>query len=281
MSLRAVSDSMRQLTETVRHTLDGHIMKPAIEDADTIERHYRFLVRQLVLGVVGLSAFPIWLAVGAPGSFFASLTFLWLMAPLLVAAFVLRTGRLETGRQLATVTLTGLVVSICAMSGGLASPLLLMFAVIPIAAAADGPGRPVRASLFAAIAGIGLSAILDVTGASAPAADLAYSLIGLAAALLVVGAVALWLKRQNSAPSQNEPSDQRPFFHQANTYNQGVEAPAVAMGGTAPSIAAEAAAVAGSEGHLLVLGRTPRLIEPVGVNRRFEEATAREVRNSA
>jgi cell cycle sensor histidine kinase DivJ len=279
MSLRAVSDSMRHLTETVRHTLDGHIMKPTIEDADTIERHYRFLVRQLVLGVIGLSAFPIWLAVGAPGSFFASLTFLWLMAPLLVAAYVLRTGQLETGRQLATVTLTGLVVSISAMSGGLASPLLLMFAVIPIAAAADGPGRPVRASLFAAIAGIGLSAVLDITGAATPAANMAFSLIGFAGALLVVGAVALWLKRQNSGKSQTETSDRQPFFHPASTYNQ--EASAAARGVTAPSAAVESAAHARSEGHLLVLGRTRRLIEPVGVNRRFEEATAREVRDSA
>ena len=84
-------------------------MTPEVGDAVTVDRHFRFLVRQLVLGVVGLSTFPIWLALGAPGSAFAILTFLWLFAPLAVAAFVLRGGSLRSGQHMETVALTGLV----------------------------------------------------------------------------------------------------------------------------------------------------------------------------
>ena len=134
---------MRPLFETLRNTLDGHIMTPEVGDAVTVDRHFRFLVRQLVLGVVGLSTFPIWLALGAPGSAFAILTFLWLFAPLAVAAFVLRGGSLRSGQHMETVALTGLVLWVCAMSGGLSSPLVLLFAIVLLTARVEGRGRSV------------------------------------------------------------------------------------------------------------------------------------------
>jgi hypothetical protein len=276
---------MRPFFETVRHTLDGHIMTPAVGDAKAVDRHFRFLVRQLVLGIVGLSAFPIWLALGAPGSLFTSLTFVWLLAPLLIAASVLRTGRLETGQHLATFALAGLILWVSAMTGGLSSPLVLLFAVVPLAARADGPLPSLTLPLIAAGIGLACCALFDLTGLAAKT-DSPYAGIGLLVAILAVAGAGFWLRRSQERPSgpEVETGEVQAFTQAVSSYNpqqsSGEEPDFVDIRGW--HSAGESALGRGeSEGRVVALGLRPAAPASVGGERRIQERTAREVRNSA
>jgi hypothetical protein len=272
------------LFETIRQTLDGHIMTPSVEDAESVDRHFRFLVRQLVLGIVGLSAFPIWLALGAPGSVFATMAFFWLLAPLAIAAFVLRTNRLAAGQRLATVALTGLLVWVCAMTGGLGSPLILLFVVVTLTAFSENPSQSLKLPVAAAIAGIGVTAILDLNGTVA--ANSAFSVIGFAVSILSVIGVAVWADRTarggNRAAGGVAP---QPFIQAGTPYNQEDRGP-----GLLPAPVGFSIAPTGNDfgfdqaepiGRVVPLGLKAAMPDPVGGDRHIQETSAREVRNSA
>jgi hypothetical protein len=271
---------MRPLFETIRQTLDGYIMTPSVADAESIDRHFRFLVRQLVLGVVGLSAFPIWLALGAPGSVLAAIAFFWLLAPLAIAAFVLRTNRLAVGQRLATVTLTGLILWVSVMTGGLGSPLILLFVVVPLAAFSENPSRSLRMPVATAIGGILVTSILDLAGAVA--ADSAFSIIGFAVSISSVIGVAIWARqttrRRRAAVADVAPE---PSIRTGTPYNREDRGPQPSPGAVGFGIV-PAGTDPGVEptGRIIPFGLTATP-DRSGGDRHTQETGIREVRNRA
>lgn len=114
--------------------LDGQLDGiPATDEKDRAQQ-LDLLTTCLALGLIGAGAFPIWLAMGAPGAIFGALTFFWLLAPLGVAGFLLRTGNLASAHILAAVCMSGLVAWLAAVTGGLASPILAWLGLVPLSA---------------------------------------------------------------------------------------------------------------------------------------------------
>ena len=183
---------MNPIAKPLRRVLEGQLAGETAADRAEADRHLRFLVGQLTLGVIGLVAFPVWLALGAPGSSSTSVIFVWLLSPLAIAVFVLRTGRLRAGQLLSSFALIGLVVWGCLMTGGVRSPMIVLFVFVPLAARVMADQPAAKIAMAGALAGLGICAGLEWIGAAAEASPAEF---GLSSAILVAAAtvlVALW-----------------------------------------------------------------------------------------
>jgi signal transduction histidine kinase len=195
---------MHHLHETLRRVLDGQLNAATAGDSAAADRHFRFLCGQLALGVIGLAAFPVWLALGAPGSALASLSFLLLLAPLAVAAFVVRTGRLDIGQTVAAIVLTGLVLWLVTVAGGLSSPTVILFAIVPAASRLSAERHVIWSAAGFASAGLAICAALDLTGANGPSSPSATATIAVFFALGAIAAATFWALRMTERAGEAE-----------------------------------------------------------------------------
>ncbi len=118
--------------------LDRLVNPGAASDPLAAARHRGFIGAQLAAGVAAIAAFPVWLAVGGPTRLAEAVAFALLAAPLLVAAFLSRTGRFETAHALSAAAFAGLITWLALLTGGAASPVLLWLVVVPLEAALSG-----------------------------------------------------------------------------------------------------------------------------------------------
>ena len=82
-----------------------------------------------------LASFPIYVALrGAPGLLEVA-CFAWLIAPILIAYFLSRTGRYDRAHALSSMSLAGLVTAVAINTGGISSFAAVWLVVIPIEAA--------------------------------------------------------------------------------------------------------------------------------------------------
>jgi len=184
---------MNRLLYALRHAIDAQLNAVTAGNAAAAGRHSLFLLGQFAVAAGGLAALPIWLAVDPAGTPIAALVVLWILAPLATAVFVLHTGRLIQGQMVATLALVSLVLWLCTVSGGLGSPLVFLFAFVPLAALLSATPKAVTRATMVSFAGLVLCAsisVLDLNGGSmdwresAQAGILALMLIGLTAALV-------------------------------------------------------------------------------------------------
>lgn len=182
---------MHVLKETLRRVLDGQVAPAIAEDSAVAGRHFRFLSGQLALGAVGLAAFPLWLALGAPGSVLACIAIVLLLAPLGVVAFVVRSGRIEVGQNIATGVLAALVAVVVLVTGGLSSPAVALFAAVPIAAILGGARSAIPLAAGIAAIAFALMAAFDLLGALGTPSDMTKALTGVVVALVAIGVATL------------------------------------------------------------------------------------------
>ena len=79
-----------------------------------------------------------------------SLVFAWLVAPILIAYFLSRTGQYESAHVLSSLALTGLVTAVAVKTGGIGSFAAIWLVVVPLEAALSASRRVVAlASTFA------------------------------------------------------------------------------------------------------------------------------------
>ena len=91
------------------------------QDALTSSRHRAFIAPRLLGSLVALAAFPVYLAMRGVPSVLEVLVFAWLVAPILIAYFLSRTGQYESAHVLSSLALTGLVTAVAVETGGIAS----------------------------------------------------------------------------------------------------------------------------------------------------------------
>ncbi len=151
----------------LRRFLDGLLGAAAGDAPVERERHRDLLATCLASGLLGAVAFPAWLVAGAPGGLFGALTFFWVLAPVAIASYLTRTGRLRIAEGLATTAIVGLIAWIAAMTGGLASPILVWLAAAPVFAAGWLRGGPLWRGVAPVAVALGLLAMLDSTGIGA------------------------------------------------------------------------------------------------------------------
>ncbi len=145
--------SVRDYVETLVHP-------SARGNALTAARHRAFIAPRLLGSIAALASIPLYLiARGTPGAI-ELVVFAWLMAPILIAYFLSRTGRYESAHALSSLALTGLVAVVAAATGGIASFAAIWLVVVPLEAALSASRRVVAAASIMALAAAGILVLL-------------------------------------------------------------------------------------------------------------------------
>ena len=180
--------------EPLRRIIDGLVHGSVADDPLVAARHRAFIAAHLAVGLGVLLLFPIWLALAGRPSFVSAVAFAWLAAPLPIAAFLSRTGRYGEAHLLSALALAGLVVWVGALTGGLASPALVLLAIVPAEAALSGSRRITLASVAlsaCALAALAMVALAGFMPAPIAAGSVSFAPILIAAAILYGAGLAL------------------------------------------------------------------------------------------
>ena len=130
--------------------VDALVYPAARQDALTAARHRAFIAPRLIGSFVALASFPVFIAVRGVPSALELGVFAWLVAPILIAYFLSRTGRYEAAHVLSSLALTGLVTAVALFNGGIASFAAIWLVVVPLEASLSASRRVVAiASIFA------------------------------------------------------------------------------------------------------------------------------------
>jgi two-component system, cell cycle sensor histidine kinase DivJ len=144
---------IRDYVETLVH--------PSVQqDALTAARHRAFIAPRLLGSVVALASFPLYLIARGTPSGIEILVFAWLVAPILTAYFLSRTGRYESAHVLSSLALTGLITMVASVTGGIGSFAAIWLVVVPLEAALSASRRVVATASTLALAAAGLLVLL-------------------------------------------------------------------------------------------------------------------------
>ncbi len=176
--------------------VDALVHPAARRDALTAARHRAFIAPRLVGSLAALACFPIYLAFRGVPSLLELGVFGWLVAPILSAYFLSRTGRYESAHIFASLSVTALVTVIALCNGGITSFAAIWLVVVPLEAALSASRRVVAlASMFALLAAgflLALSAVNFLPTASmAEAGGGALAAFGIVSAALYATGLAL------------------------------------------------------------------------------------------
>jgi two-component system, cell cycle sensor histidine kinase DivJ len=149
---------------SVRDYIDALVHPTARQDALTAARHRAFIAPRLLGSFAALATFPVYLTMRGVPSALEVLIFAWLVAPLLIAYFLSRTGRYEGAHILSSLALTGLVTAVAAKTGGIGSFAAIWLVVVPLEAALSASRRVVATASLFALCAAGLLLVLKATG---------------------------------------------------------------------------------------------------------------------
>jgi cell cycle sensor histidine kinase DivJ len=179
----------------VRSYVDTLVHPSAQQDALTAARHRAFIAPRVIGSFAALAAFPVYLALRGAPSVPEILVIAWLVAPILIAYFLSRTGRYESAQVLSSLALTGLITAIAVHTGGAASLAAIWLVVVPLEASLSASRRVVMwASLLALAAAVLLLALelmQGQPGAAGAADSAALTATGIVAAALYAAGLAL------------------------------------------------------------------------------------------
>ncbi len=144
----------------VRSYVDALVHPSAQQDALTAARHRAFIAPRLIGSFAALAAFPIYLAFRGVPSVLELVVFAWLVAPILIAYFLSRTGNYTSAHVLSSLALTGLVACVAWRTGGIASFAAIWLVVVPLEAALSASRRVVGVASTFALAAAGLLMVL-------------------------------------------------------------------------------------------------------------------------
>ena len=158
---------MRFLTP-VWNYVDALVHPMARHDALTAARHRAFIAPRLLGSLAALASFPVYLAFrGVPSALEAGV-FAWLVAPILIAYFLSRTGRYQSAHVLSSLALTGLVTVVAWRTGGIGSFAAIWLVVVPLEAALSASRRVVALASTIALAAAGLLLTVSAIGLLPP-----------------------------------------------------------------------------------------------------------------
>jgi cell cycle sensor histidine kinase DivJ len=151
----------------VRDYIDALVHPAARQDACIAARHRAFIAPRLLGSLAVLAAIPLYLTLRGVPSAAEMAVAAWLVAPLLVACFLSRTGRYEGAHMLSSFALAGAIATLAFNTGGLASFAAAWLVLVPVEAALSGSRRVVAA---ATVCAAGAALLLWAFGAIAPPA---------------------------------------------------------------------------------------------------------------
>jgi cell cycle sensor histidine kinase DivJ len=149
------------ITSIIRDCLDALLHPSARYDALTRARHQAFIAPRLIGSLAAFAAFPVYLALrGAPSALEVA-AFAWLIAPILLAWFLSRTGRYEGAHVLSSIAIAGPVMMVASYTGGIESFAAIWLVVVPLEAALSASRRVVT---FAVALALSCAVILIALG---------------------------------------------------------------------------------------------------------------------
>lgn len=178
----------------IRVYIESLVHPSAQQDALAATRHRAFIAPRLLGGVIALASFPAYLmARGAPSAI-ELIVFAWLIAPILIAYFLSRTGRYESAHVLSSLALTALVTTVAILTGGIASFAAIWLVVVPLEASLSASRRVVAIASTFALAAAGLLVLaseLNLLPVSDPGGHAALAKFGIVSAALYAAGMAL------------------------------------------------------------------------------------------
>jgi cell cycle sensor histidine kinase DivJ len=184
------------LPKPIRDYVDTLVHPSVQHDPLTRARHRAFIAPRLIGSVVALAAFPIYVALRGTPDLLEIAVFAWLMAPILIAYFLSRTGRYERAHVLSSIALTGLVTAVAASTGGIGSAAAIWLVIVPLEAALSASRRVVAAASTSALIAVGLLLFLGAQGllpepAGVETGAAAFAALGIVSAALYATGLAL------------------------------------------------------------------------------------------
>jgi cell cycle sensor histidine kinase DivJ len=159
------------LLAPIRAYIDTLVHPSAQQDALTASRHRAFIAPRLLGSLVALAAFPVYLTLRGVPSLLEILVFAWLVAPILIAYFLSRTGEYESAHVLSSLSLTGLITVVAIGTGGIASFSAIWLVVVPLEAALSASRRVVAVASTFALGAAGLLLIMGALDLIPPSAE--------------------------------------------------------------------------------------------------------------
>ena len=153
-----------KVLEPVRDYLDTLVHPSAKGDALATARHRAFIGPRLIGSAAALASLPAYLALRGVPSALEVVVFAWLIAPILTAYFLSRTGRYESAQVLSALALTTLVTVAAAKTGGIASFAAIWLVIVPLEAALSASRRVVAIASTLALCAAGLLLVGNVAG---------------------------------------------------------------------------------------------------------------------
>jgi len=157
------------------------------EDLAT-SRQLVFLAGSAALGGLALIGLTLHLALAGPVAFPLLMGLGWMLLHGPLALYVAQTGHLDRGYGLSSALLALTLTAVCAQTGGLTSPAVPGFAIVPILAALCGSRLVLLVSGLLGAAGLALLSGMDPAGLAqpgGPAVLAVYAVISLASAVMV------------------------------------------------------------------------------------------------
>jgi cell cycle sensor histidine kinase DivJ len=170
---------------SIRLYIDALVHPSARRDVLTSARHRAFIAPRLLGSLAALATFPIYLVARGVPSVLEIGVFGWLVAPILLAYFVSRTGRYESAHVLSSLALSGLVAVVAWCTGGIGSFAAIWLVVVPLEASLSASRRVVAVASTFALAAAGFLILCTQAGLTPPATVMADS----NAALVALGIV--------------------------------------------------------------------------------------------
>jgi cell cycle sensor histidine kinase DivJ len=178
----------------IRDYVETLVHPSAQQDALTAARHRAFIAPRLLGSVVALASFPLYLIARGTPSAVELLVFAWLLAPILTAYFLSRTGRYESAHVLSSLALTGLVTMVASVTGGIGSFAAIWLVVVPLEASLSASRRVVATASTLALGAAGLLVVLRSTDLLPPSGadpEAALAALGIVSAALYATGLAL------------------------------------------------------------------------------------------
>ncbi|HET7849830.1 MAG TPA: PAS domain-containing sensor histidine kinase [Pseudolabrys sp.] len=175
--------------------VDALVHPSARTDALTAARHRAFIVPRLLGSFAALAAFPLYLVVRGTPSALEVAAFGWLIAPISIAYFLSRTGRLETAQVLSAASIGAVATAAAWWTGGINSWAAIGLALVPFEGALSLSRRIIAltCALALACAMLLLAATVLSLVPRPPAGDPQHAIaaLGVVLAALVTTALAL------------------------------------------------------------------------------------------
>ena len=130
-----------------------------------MSRHRAFIAPRLLGSLMALAAFPVYVALRGVPSLLEAIVFAWLIAPILIAYYLSRTGRYESAHVLSSFALTGLVTAVAVETGGIGSFAAIWLVIVPLEAALSASRRVVALASTFAICAAGFLLVMSHLGA--------------------------------------------------------------------------------------------------------------------